>query len=474
MNRGSSAGGAFTNPVLVGASIVIAIVIGVFLSYNANKGLPFVKTYKLNARVPDAAELVVGDEVRIGGFRVGQVNKITAEPARKNRPPYASLQLALNGSIKGIPADTLVRVRPRSLLGSKYLELEPGDGRELKTGSTLPLKNARSETELDEAFNVFDPDTRKGLQGTIRGLGDATAGRGGDLNRSLAALNRLLPPLQHVSQNLAAPDTDLKGFINGLGSTMAALRPVSDDLDQLMRNASTTFRALNEVGPAFERGIAALPGTFAQGQVTLRDVAPVASDLAGITVALRKGTVRLPETADKLSTALAAGTQTLPRTQELTRPLQQTLDQLDEIAKDARAPRAAARLAETVNLLQPTLTDLQTAQIHCNVGGLWARNSAGAVSHGDQLGTWLAFVPIIRTLQTQHSAEPDPDLHVNTQPTLNGTECESGNETYLPGQAIGHPPGTQPSHTEETTPPADATDAARNAGLLTPIPGASR
>ena len=56
MNRtGSDRSGAFTNPVLVGASIVIALVIGVFLSYNANKGLPFVKTFKLTANVPDAA-----------------------------------------------------------------------------------------------------------------------------------------------------------------------------------------------------------------------------------------------------------------------------------------------------------------------------------------------------------------------------------------------------------------------------------
>jgi virulence factor Mce-like protein len=473
MKRGSGSS-TFSNPVLIGASIVVALVVGIFLSYNANKGLPFVKTYDLKAQVPDAAELVPGSEVRIGGFRVGQVNKITAEPAKGDKPPYAALEMKLDGTITGIPEDTLVRVRPRSLLGAKFLELVPGDGKELDSGSTLPLSNARTTVELDEAFNVFDAETRKGLQDTINSLGDALAGRGSDLNRSVSAMRRLLPSLQAVSTTLADPDTDLRGFIRGLASTMGALAPVTNDLDALLRNASTTFRAINGVGGAFERGIAELPGTFAVGQVALGSIAPVTRDLADITVALQKGTVRLPETADRLTAALRAATETFPRTPELTRPLEDTLDTLDEIATDTRAPRAAARLGDTVDQLLPTLTDLEAAQVHCNVGGLWARNVSGAVSVGDAQGTWLGFIPLIRTLQSQHSAEPDPDLHADTVPTLDDSECESGNEQYLPGQRIGAPVGTQPNSTEETTPPADSRERARAAGLLDPIPGASR
>ena len=283
-----------TNPVLVGATIVIALIIGVFLSYNANRGLPFVKTFDLQADVPDAAELVVGSEVRIGGFRVGQVNRITAVPPKGDTPPYAQLDLALDGTIKSIPADTVVRVRPRSLLGAKFVELTPGDGRELDSGSELPLANARSTVELDEAFNVFDADTRKGLQGTIRGLGDALAGRGPDLNRSIAAMRRLLPPLQRVSTTLADRDTNLAGFVDGLASAMGGLAPVSGQLGDLLGNVNTTFAAVNGAGPALERALARLPGTFAEGTTTLRDLGPVLRDLADLTVALQRATVQLP------------------------------------------------------------------------------------------------------------------------------------------------------------------------------------
>ena len=84
--RGRNASSVFANSVLVGAVTVLVIIVAVFLSYNANKGLPFVATFKLNADVPDAQQLVKNSEVRIGGFRVGQVVDIVAMPAARQNP----------------------------------------------------------------------------------------------------------------------------------------------------------------------------------------------------------------------------------------------------------------------------------------------------------------------------------------------------------------------------------------------------
>jgi len=68
------------SPVLVGAVTILVTIVAVFLSYNANSGLPFVPTYDLKANLPNAAQLVKGFEVRIGGARVGFLSKI--EPKR--------------------------------------------------------------------------------------------------------------------------------------------------------------------------------------------------------------------------------------------------------------------------------------------------------------------------------------------------------------------------------------------------------
>ena len=62
--RGSSIAG---NPVLIGAATVLVILVAMFLSYNANAGLPFVPSYQLKLEAPSAAALVTGNEVRIGG-----------------------------------------------------------------------------------------------------------------------------------------------------------------------------------------------------------------------------------------------------------------------------------------------------------------------------------------------------------------------------------------------------------------------
>ncbi|MBV9213669.1 MAG: MCE family protein, partial [Actinobacteria bacterium] len=64
------------SPVLIGALTVLIVIVAVFLAYNANQGLPFVPTYELKAHVPSAANLVPGNEVRIGGHRVGVVDSI--------------------------------------------------------------------------------------------------------------------------------------------------------------------------------------------------------------------------------------------------------------------------------------------------------------------------------------------------------------------------------------------------------------
>ena len=67
---------AFANPVLVGAVTVLTAIIAVFLAYNANQGLPFVPTRQLKVDIADGSQLVAGNDVREGGFRIGLVSEL--------------------------------------------------------------------------------------------------------------------------------------------------------------------------------------------------------------------------------------------------------------------------------------------------------------------------------------------------------------------------------------------------------------
>src|SRR5688500_10504834 len=138
------------SPVLVGAITVLVVVVGVFLAYNANKGLPFVPTYDVKVHVPSGADLVVGNDVRIGGDRVGVVNGITPQRADDGEVS-AILALKLDKTAEPLASDSTVIVRPRSALGLKYVELTPGNSdKMLAAGDTLPIEQATPDpVEID-------------------------------------------------------------------------------------------------------------------------------------------------------------------------------------------------------------------------------------------------------------------------------------------------------------------------------------
>ena len=75
------------SPVLVGAVTSLVVVVAVFLAYNANSGLPFVPTTQLKVDLANGANLVPGNEVRSGGFRVGVVSAMEPVelPGRQGR-----------------------------------------------------------------------------------------------------------------------------------------------------------------------------------------------------------------------------------------------------------------------------------------------------------------------------------------------------------------------------------------------------
>src|SRR3954466_6810953 len=126
--RGGS--GIAGNPVLIGAATVLVIIVAVFLSYNANQGLPFVPTYSVSAEVPSASELVVGNDVKIGGSRVGAVDSIEPKTLASGRV-VAVLGLKLDKDAGPLPKDTTLMVRERSAFGLKYVQITRGSSAQM-------------------------------------------------------------------------------------------------------------------------------------------------------------------------------------------------------------------------------------------------------------------------------------------------------------------------------------------------------
>ncbi len=464
--RGSSSIAA--NPVLIGAATVLVIVVAVFLAYNANSGLPFVPTYALKVDVPSAANLVKGNEVRVGGARVGVVE--TIDPV--NHPDgsvSARLGMKLETTIKPLPKDSTILIRSKSALGLKYVEITKGTSDEgFPDGATIPITaSTPKQVEFDEVLSTFSDKTRIAQRSNLREIGGGFAGRGKDLNQALQDLNPLLVNLVPVMQNLSDPETRLDRLFRALGRTAAEVAPVAEQQASLFVNLDTTFGALAKVArpyiqdsitggvPAAESAIANLPLQR-----------PFLRNSAGLFADLQPGVTSLRTAAPILTSALTIGTDTLQRSIELNRRLEPTFKTLQDFATDPLVKLGVRGLTNTASILNPSIAFLKPAQTVCNYGTLFFRNVSNLLSVGDQNGTGQRFI-IVATPQGPNneggpSSAPangparDNFLHSNPYPNTASPgqtrECEAANEVFTPGQqVIGNVPGNQGISTDRTT-----------------------
>lgn len=460
MKRGPGAASLTANPVLVGAVTLLVALVAVFLSYNANSGLPFVPTYDLKADVPNAANLVRGNDVRIGGARVGTVSKISPVPSASGKST-ARLYLKLDRDIQPLPVDTTFIVRPRSALGLKYVELAPGRAKAgFRAGSTISARAARPEpVELDDVFNMFDARTRRGAQRSLNGFGTGLAGRGNDLNEAIQALKPLLEDLEPVARNLSSSATRLDRLVPALEATASEVAPVAETQAALLGNLNTTFTALASVArPFLQDFISEGPPTLDTGIREFPRQRPFLRNSAAFFRELRPGVATLPGTAPVVADALEAGTRTLPKTPAFNRRLANVFDSLAEFADDPLVPRGIRRLRDTAASLRPTVAFLTPAQTQCNYVTLLLRNLASLNSEGDPNGTFERFIIVAspqgkNNLGSPSSApangpEPDNYLHANPYPNTAAPgqvkECEAGQEPWIQGRRVlGNVPGNQ-------------------------------
>jgi virulence factor Mce-like protein len=464
MRRGAGLAG---NPVLIGAATILVVLVAVFLAYNANSGLPFVPTYQLKAEVPSAANLVVGNDVRIGGSRVGSVSAI--EPKMlDDGTSVAVLTLKLDKNVAPLPRDSTLLIRPRSALGLKYVEITRGqDARGYADGATIPITAATPRpVELDEVLSMFDDKTRAAVAENTTGFGDAFAGRGESLNTAIGAFRPLLRDVVPVAKNLSAPDTHLSRLFRALGRTAAIVAPASEDQARLFVNLDTTFRALREVSPFIRESIVEAVPALDAGIRDFPVQRPFLRNTELLFRELRPGAAALRTYAGTIADAEAAGARVLPRTPPLNRRLASLLKELQRFAEDPMVPRGLRATTTALNTLQPTLAFLTPAQTQCNYITLFFRNVSSHLSEGDRNGTWQRFI-IVPTPQgpnnegTPSSAPangPDTANHLHANPYPNTAspgqprECEAGNEPFAVGKTvIGNPSGRQSDTTEKTS-----------------------
>jgi virulence factor Mce-like protein len=480
MNRRRSSIAA--SPLLVGAITTLIVVVAVYLSYNANNGLPFVPTYNVKVTLPEASGLQPANQVRIAGTRVGIVGSLSPHENPRTGRVTVTADLKLEKSVEPLPANTRAIVQSVSAIGLKYLELEKGDSHQtLKAGGTIPIDQTREPVEIDELFNMFDKKTRTAIKINTNNFGDGLAGRGLGLNNTIAELRPLVTDAVPVLHNLAAPSTGLHELFVALDRAASQSAPVAQQQAEYFSDLDTFFTSFASVAPSLEAATRGGPASLQQATYSLPHEAPFYEDATEFMHLLRPSASSLRTVAPQLGHAFSVGAVNLAAATALNSRLAESSKALEEFGQNPVVTLALEDFQQTLEIGNPLLAGIAPAQTNCNYLTLAFRNVASLESENIGVGTLAraGFVlaptgvnnegypssapangpseePKVGTKPLQHYDARNNHLHINQYPSVTGPGqadvCEAGNETYVPGTPeIGRLPASDVATNREIT-----------------------
>jgi virulence factor Mce-like protein len=386
--RRSSSTSPLGTPSLIGAVTVLISITAVFLAYNANKGLPFVPTYNVSAQIPGGANLVEGNDVRVGGFQVGIISRIRPGVEPGTNRSIAIVDMKLDKEVEPLGRDTRVFVRPRSNLGLKYIEMTPGVASEgFRPGETIPLAQSKRPIELDEFFSTFNLRMRNAQKGALTGFGNALAGRGPSINTTIELLVPFVTHLEPVMRNLSDPRTGLKDFFKNIGAVSAQVAPVARVQAELFTKMADTFQAFNRCPSCLQDTIAKQPATLDTAIRSFRVQRPFLVDFADLSRRLIPAVNVLPTALPKLNSALAVGTKVLPQTVTLNQNTTEVFRALQDLVDEPSTGLALGDLRDTLGVTKPLINYVAPFQTVCNYVTYFSTGLGQHQSEGASNGT---------------------------------------------------------------------------------------
>jgi phospholipid/cholesterol/gamma-HCH transport system substrate-binding protein len=255
--------------VTVTATAILAVSI-------ANLDLSATNSYK--ARFTDATLLLPGDDVRIAGVRVGQVEEVGIVDRKQ-----AEVTFSVSANRK-LPRSVEAQIKFRNLVGQRYVSLTQGSGGDpndvLEPDEVIPLDRTRPALDLTELFNGFKPLFRALSPNDVNQLSyeiiQVLQGEGGTIESLLAHTASLTSAIADKDQVIGQVIDNLNGAletINARGDKLSTLvvqvqqlvsglakdrKPIGEAIEALGGLADTTSGLLDEARAPLKKDIAAL------------------------------------------------------------------------------------------------------------------------------------------------------------------------------------------------------------------------
>jgi phospholipid/cholesterol/gamma-HCH transport system substrate-binding protein len=283
--------------VLLALGLVAAVVVVILL---ASGGSGSDDGYRVRAVFDNGGFMVKGEEVRVAGATVGQIesvdvsmpdDKVAYENGKAVAKPGKAI-IVMNiedAGFQDFRRDASCQIRPQSLIGEKFVDCrttlprapgskpapaleqipdgEPGEGEYL-----LPLGNNGTSVDPDLINDIQSLPYAQRFRLIFNELGGALAGRGEDLEVLVKRANPVLRDVDTLFGVLSAQRKQLAQLASDSDAILTPLARERRAVAGFLTNSGAAAEASAEKGPELEEALQKFPTFLAEFRQTMKSL----------------------------------------------------------------------------------------------------------------------------------------------------------------------------------------------------------
>jgi phospholipid/cholesterol/gamma-HCH transport system substrate-binding protein len=269
-------------------------------------------TISYAARFTDVTSLNPGDDVRIRGVRVGQVDELSVVDQN-----LALVRFSVDKS-KPLPADVTATIKYRNMVGQRYIALERGEKLSsdlLPPNGQISLDRTNPALDLTDLFNGFKPLFQalspKDVNALSGEIVQVLQGEGGTVDSLLMHTGSLTSTLADRDQVIGQVIKNLNSVLSTINNQGDALTTLVTTLQQLVSGLAEDRVAIGDAIAGMGKLTSATADLLHQARQPLKDsisgLGVLASNLVTGSAELQQFLVSTPEKFDTLGRSTSYG-----------------------------------------------------------------------------------------------------------------------------------------------------------------------
>src|SRR5436190_701168 len=343
------------------AAVIVAVVVIAVLLFAGGSGGHTIKADFINA-----AQLVKGNLVEIGGQKAGSVKSINI-----TQDGQAQITLKIDDTYWPLRQGTRATVRQASLSGiaNRYVDLALPPGKTTKNnqiadGGLIPVSQTTTAVDLDQLFNVFDPSTRKSVHDFLHNSATQFQGKTQQQRMAYHFLNPALSTSSRLFNELNRDTPLLARFLQDSAGLVTDVAERKNDLAALIGNANSTFHALAVQKGALADAIGQLPDFMRQANTTFVNLRSTLDAVDPLVNASKPVAIKLQPLLANL--------------RPFARDAKPTVRDLSNLIRKPGADNDLTELTETFPALASSALDTKDRKVNAGQGPIDVRTVAGS------------------------------------------------------------------------------------------------